>query len=176
MSWASAAPTPGRRFTDEFDSVRVSCFRAMGIIDPSRRTAVIPFPNGKKKLLAVAHTRLKYGGGWSYFVCPECAQLAQTLYSIDDKPLCWRCCDRLNIRHRGKWGMGREERMRAADLHLDQIMTKLETNEPLRFNRRQRVGRASAKVYRSHRLTQRMRRNMIALGSIRSQASMPRTS
>jgi hypothetical protein len=77
----------GRRFLDEFDSVRVSRFRAMGIIDPSRRTAVIPFPNGKEKLLAVAHTRLKYGGGWSYFICPKCARLAQTLYCIDDRPL-----------------------------------------------------------------------------------------
>ena len=158
------ADATGRRFTDEFDSVRVSCFRAMGIIDPSRRTAVIPFPNGKKKLLAVAHTRLKYGGGWSYFICPKCARLAQKLYAIDDRPLCWRCCDRLNIRHRGKWGMGREERMRAADLHLDQLMRKLETSEPLRFNGAPASWQGKAKlVYRSHRLTRRMRRNMIAL-------------
>jgi hypothetical protein len=127
------ADATGRRFTDEFDSVRVSRFRAMGIIDPSRRTAVIPFPNGKDKLIAVAHTRLKYGGGWSFFVCPGCAKLAQTLYSIDDKPLCWRCCDKLNIRHRGKWGMGREERLRAADEQLDRIIAKLETTKPLRL-------------------------------------------
>jgi hypothetical protein len=64
-----------RRFTDAFPSVRISRFRANGTIDPSRRTAVIPFPNGKDKLIAVAHTRLKYGGGWSYFICPKCARL-----------------------------------------------------------------------------------------------------
>jgi hypothetical protein len=79
-----------RRFTDEFPSVRVSRFRANGTIDPAKRTAIIPFPGGKQKLIAVAHTKLKYGGGWSYFICPKCAKLAQTLYSIDDKPLCWR--------------------------------------------------------------------------------------
>jgi hypothetical protein len=153
-----------RCFLDEFDSVRVSRFRAMGIIDPSRRTAVIPFPNGKEKLLAVAHIRLKYGGGWSYFICPKCARLAQTLYSIDDRPICWRCCDRCNIRHRGKWGMGREERLRAADLHLDQLIAKLETSEPLRLNGAPASwGGKAQRVYNSRRLTERMRRSLIML-------------
>ena len=69
-----------RRFTDEFPSVRVSRFRAMGIVDLAKRTAIIAFPDGKQKLLNVAHTRLKYGGGWSFFICPGCAKLAQTLY------------------------------------------------------------------------------------------------
>jgi hypothetical protein len=158
------ADATGRRFTDEFPSVRVSRFRANGTIDPAKRTAIIAFPDGKQKLLAVAHIRLKYGGGWSYFVCPRCARLAQKLYSIDDRPLCWRCCDKLNVRHRGKWGMGREERRRAADQHLDQIVGKLETNEPLRFKPPPASWQGKAKlVYRSRRLTMRMRRRMVAL-------------
>jgi hypothetical protein len=153
-----------RRFLDEFECVRVSRLRASGVIDPAKRQAVIPFPGGKQKLLNVAHTRLKYSGGWSYFICPQCAKLAQTLYSIDDKPLCWRCCDRLNIMHRGKWGMGREERMRAADLHLDQLIAKLETSEPLRLNGAPASWGGKAQlVYNSQRLTQRMRRRMIQL-------------
>ena len=153
-----------RRFTDEFPSVRISRFRANGTIDPSRRTAVIPFPNGKDKLIAVAHTRLKYGGGWSYFICPKCARLAQTLYSIDDKPLCWRCCDKLNVRHRGKWGMGREERLRAADQQLDRIVAKLETGERLRLNEAPASWGGKAQfVYNSRRLTECMRRRMITL-------------
>ena len=154
----------GRRFTDEFPSVRVSRFRANGTIDPAKRTAIIAFPDGKKKLLGVAHTRLKYGGGWSFFICPGCAKLAQTLYSINDKPLCWRCCDKLNIRHRGKWGMGREERMRAADQQLDRIIAKLETTKPLRLNGAPASWGGKAQfVYRSRRLTQCMRRSMITL-------------
>ena len=153
-----------RRFLDEFPSVRVSRFRADGTIDPARRQAIIPFPNGTNKLIGVGHTHLKYGGGWSFFICSGCAKLAQTLYSIDDKPLCWRCCDKLNIRHRGKWGMGREERMRAADLHLDQLIAKLETSEPLRLNGAPASWGGKAQlVYRSRRLTQRMRRRMITL-------------
>lgn len=166
------ADATGRRFTDEFPSVRVSRFRANGIIDPAKRTAIIPFPDGKRKLLNVAHTRLKYGGGWSFFICPGCAKLAQSLYSIDGKPLCWQCCDKLNIRHRGKWGMGREERMRAADQSLDRLIAKLETNEPLRFNGAPASWGGKARlVYRSRRLTRCMRRRMITfrLSQIASQ-------
>jgi hypothetical protein len=158
------ADATGRRFTDEFPSVRVSRFRANGTIDPAKRTAIIAFPNGTNKLIGVAHTQLKYGGGWSFFVCPGCAKLAQTLYSIEDKPFCWRCCDKLNIKHRGKWGMGREERLRAADQSLDRLISKLETSEPLRLNGAPASwgGRAQL-VCRSRRLTQRMRRSMITL-------------
>ena len=153
-----------RRFLDEFPSVRVSRFRANGTIDPAKRTAIIAFPDGSTKLIGVGHTHLKYGGGWSYFVCPKCTKLAQTLYFIDGKPLCWRCCDRLNIRHRGKWGMGREERMRAADLHLDQLIAKLETRERLKLKPAPASWQGKAKlVYRSRRLTERMRRRMITL-------------
>jgi hypothetical protein len=153
-----------RRFLDEFDSVRVSRLRASGMIDPAKQQAVIPFRGGKQKLLNVAHTHLKYGGGWSYFVCPKCAKLAQKLCSIDDRPLCWRCCDKLNIRHRGKWGMSRDERMRAADQSLDQLISKLETAEPLRLNGAPASWGGKAKlVYRSRRLKQRMRRRMITV-------------
>ena len=158
------ADATGRRFTDEFPSVRVSRFRANGTIDPAKRNAIIAFPDGSTKLIGVGHTHLKHGGGWSYFICPKCAALAQTLYSINDKPLCWRCCDKLNVRHRGKWGMGREERLRAADQQLDRIIAKLETNEPLRFKPAPASWQGKAKlVYRSRRLTQRMRRSMITL-------------
>jgi hypothetical protein len=40
------ADATGRRFTDEFPSVRVSRFRANGTIDPAKRTAIIAFPDG----------------------------------------------------------------------------------------------------------------------------------
>ena len=158
------ADATGRRFTDEFPSVRVSRFRANGTIDPAKRSAIIAFPDGSTKLIGVGHTRFPSGGGWSFFSCPGCAKLAQTLYSINDKALCWRCCDKLNIRHRGKWGMGREERLRAADQQLDRIIAKLETTKSLRLNGAPTSWGGKAQlVYRSRRLTQRMRRSMITL-------------
>jgi hypothetical protein len=153
-----------RRFFDEFPSVRISRFRATGVVDPAKRQSVIPFPDGTNKLIGTAHTRLKYGGGWSYFICPKCAKLAQTLYLIEGKPLCRRCCEGLNIKDRSKWGMGREERMRSADLSLDQLIAKLETPERLSLKPAPKSWRGKAQlVYRSRRLTERMRRRMITL-------------
>jgi hypothetical protein len=102
-----------RRFTDEFPSVRVSRLRAMGVIDPARHQAAIPFPSGRIKLITIKHTRFPNGGGWSFFVCPSCARRTNKLYLIYDKPLCGRCCAKLNIAHRSKYGFGRQERMRA---------------------------------------------------------------
>ena len=151
-----------RRFFDEFDSVRVSRFRAMGIIDPSRRTAVIPFPSGKKKLLGVAHIRLKHNGSWSFFICPACARLTGKLFDIDDAPRCVRCCNGLNIRHRTKWGFGRRERLKAKDRVLDELIAKLDTAVPLRFNRPPKHWRGKAQlVANSRSLVGRMRRSLI---------------
>lgn len=134
------------------------------MIDPAKRQAVIPFPDGTNKLIGTAHTHLKYGGGWSYFICPKCAKLAVALYLIDSKPLCRRCCEGMNIKDRSKWGMGREERMRAADQSLDQLIAKLETTKPLRLNGAPASWGGKAQfVYRSRRLTQCMRRRMITL-------------
>jgi hypothetical protein len=158
------ADADNRRFFDEFTKLRISRFRAAGVVDPAKRQSVIPFPDGTNKLIGTAHTRLKYGGGWSYFICPKCTKLAVTLYLIDSKPLCRRCCEGMNIKDRSKWGMGREERMRAADQQLDQIIAKLETNEPLRFKPAPASWQGKARqVYRSRRLTQNMRRRMITL-------------
>ena len=60
--------------------------------------------------------------------------------------------------------MGREERLRAADQQLDRIIAKLETTEPLRLNGAPTSWGGKAQlVYRSRRLTERMRRRMITL-------------
>ena len=48
-------------------------------------------PTARPKLIGVGHTHLKHGGGWSFFICSDRAKLAQTLYAINDKPLCRRC-------------------------------------------------------------------------------------
>jgi hypothetical protein len=158
------ADADNRRFFDEFDKVRVSRFRAMGVIDPAKREALIPFPNGKTKLIGTAHTWFAKGGGWSYFVCPKCAKLAGTLYLIDDAPRCHTCCDAMNIKHRTRMGFGREERMRARDKALDQLIAKLESTEPLKLKPAHKSWCGKARiVYNSHRLTARMRKRMIDL-------------
>jgi hypothetical protein len=153
----------GRKFLDQFESVRISRFRATGVVDPTKRYALIPIGE-KTKLLCTAHTHFPCGGGFSYFVCPRCAKLAQTLYLIDDAPRCRRCCHALNIVDRSAYGFGRTERLRARDQYLDALIRKLETTEPLMLKPAPPnwVGRCR-RVQRSQRLTWRMRRNLVAL-------------
>ncbi len=154
----------GRRFFDEFEKVRVSRFRATGVIDPSRREDLIPFPNGKTKLIATAHSAMRNGGGWSFFRCPKCGRRATTLYLIDDAPRCCKCCITMNIRHRSEYGFGRDERRRASDKALDQLIAKLETSEPLRFKpEHARWLGKSRIVANSQSLAVRMQRSMISL-------------
>jgi hypothetical protein len=153
-----------RRFFDQFEKVGVSRFRAQGVIDPMKRTALIPFPNGKTKLIDTAHTRFPNGGGYSYFVCPGCAKLAGVLYLVDDAPRCVRCCDAMRIVYRTRMGFGRDERRRAKDRVLDQLIAKLETKEPLRLKPTPVEWRGKTQlVYNSQNLTAIMRRRMIEL-------------
>jgi hypothetical protein len=151
-----------RRFFDQFESVRISRFRAMGIVDPSRPQAVIPFPGGSTKLLSVSHTAFPNGGGWSFFVCPKCAKRSMRLYLVDDAPLCWRCCEAINIRHAAKWGFGRAERLKASDRALDQLIAKLETTKPLRLKPAPPHWNGHFIQSRERKLT-RLRKRMIAL-------------
>lgn len=153
-----------RRFFDEFAKVRVSRFRAMGVIDPAKRQAVIPFPNGTSKLIGTQHVRFPNGGGYSFFVCPKCAKRAGVLYLIEDAPRCTQCCDAMNIKHTSKWGFGRASRSDASDVHLDQLIAQVETNTPLRLKPPPKSWRGRAQlVTNSQRLTERMRRRMIRL-------------
>ena len=157
------ADADSRRFFDEFEKVSVSRLRANGTIDPAKRQALIPFPNGTTKLIGTGHVHFPNGGGYSYFVCPKCAKLARKLYLIDDAPRCTRCCDAMNIKHRTKYGFGREARRREQDKQLDQLIAKLETVEPLRLHTPPSWQGAAKRVYRSRHLTERMRRHMITL-------------
>ena len=147
-----------RRFFDEFAKVRVSRFRADGTIDPTKNQAIIPFPNGTNKLIGVKHTWFAKGGGWSYFVCPRCGRRAANLWLVEDAPRCVKCCDAMNIKHASMYGFGREERRRAADKRLDQLIAKLEATEPLRLKPTPKSWGGKAQiVYGGHRLAETMR-------------------
>ena len=159
-----SADADTRRFFDEFESVRVSRFRAMGVIDPANHEAVIPFPNGSTKLIGVKHTRFPNGGGWSWFVCPKCGGRTPTLYLVDDAPRCSHCCDAMNIKHASKLAFGREGRRRAKDKLLDALIAKVETNQSLRYKPAPSSWQGKARlVYRSRRLREAMRRRLIEL-------------
>ena len=153
-----------RKFFDDFESVSVSRFRAMGVIDPGKRQAVIPFPNGRQKLLGTAHVCFPNGGGYSYFICPRCAKLAGVLYLIDEASRCVRCCAAMGITYRTRMGFGRSERQHAREKVLDRLIAKLETAEPLRFKPAPaNWGGKCQLVYGHRRLTMSMRRRLIEL-------------
>jgi hypothetical protein len=153
-----------RRFFDEFTKLRISRLRATGVVDPVKRYALIPVGE-KTKLLRTAHTHFRRtGGGFSYFVCPRCAKLAAVIYLVTDEPRCRRCCAAIGIVDRSAYGFGRTERLRARDQYLDALIRKVETKEPLMFKPAPDnwVGRCR-QVYRSQRLTMRMRRALVTL-------------
>jgi hypothetical protein len=151
-----------RRFFDEFLCVKIPRLRATGVVKLDAPHAVIQFDE-KQKLIGLAHTKFRQGGSWSYFRCPRCDRRCNRLWSVDDAPRCCKCCEAMNIHHRTQYG-SRAERLIARDQQLDQLIAKLETREPLRFNGAPASWQGKAKlVYRSRRLTLRMRRSMIAL-------------
>ena len=164
--------TESRKYFDEFESVGVSRLRAMGVIDPAKRQAIIPFPNGKQKLIGTAHVHFPNGGGYSYFRCPRCGKLAGVLYLIDDAPRCVRCCTAMGIAYRTRMGFGRSGRQHAREKVLDRLIAKLKRTEPLRFKPAPANWGGKCKlVCRSRSLTVSMRRRLIEfrLGQLASQ-------
>jgi hypothetical protein len=153
-----------RRFFDEFESVRVSRFRADGTIDPQKQLAVIKFPSGATKLIGTSHTWFARGGGWSWFLCPKCSRRTPKLYLVEERPLCTRCCDALNIKHVSHMGFGREARRKAQDRHLDKLIAKIEATESPRLKPAPAVwGKRAQICYGSRRMAETIRRRLIQL-------------
>ena len=152
-----------RRFFDEFANLHISRFRATGVVDPTKRYALIPV-GVRQKRIGTAHVRFPNGGGYSYFRCPRCDRLAGVLYLIDDAPRCVRCCAAIGITYRTRMGFGRSERLQARDQALDRLIAKVETSERLRFKPAPaNWGGKCQLVYRSRSLTWSMRRRLIEL-------------
>lgn len=143
--------------------VRVSRFRASGVIDPAKRHALIPM-GGKDRLIATSHVWFPNGGGWSYFNCPKCAKRKCNLYLVEGAPRCSRCCEALNVQHRSRYGFGRTARLDVSDKHLDKLIAKLEAIEPLQLKPAHPLWHGRAKVLKnSRRLTASMQRRKVAL-------------
>jgi hypothetical protein len=120
-----------RRFLDEFECVKIPGLRATGVVQLHAPHAIIQI-GGRRKLIRLAHSKLANEGSWSFFRCPRCARRCNRLWLIDDRPLCVKCCNGLNIGHRTKWGFGRHERLGVLDQKLDELIAKLDATTPLR--------------------------------------------
>ena len=157
------ADADGRRFFDEFLCVKIPRMRATGVLQLDAPHTIIQFDD-RRKLIGLAHVRFRNGGSWSLFRCPKCGRRANRLWLIEDRTYCVKCCSAIGVQHRSSYGFGRTERLRARDRALDELQAKLETSEPFRLNGAPASwGGRAQQVYRSRRLTQRMRRSMIVL-------------
>jgi hypothetical protein len=155
------ADADGRRFFDQFECVKIPRLRAMGVVQLDAPHTIIQVGD-RQKLIGLAHVRFRNGGSWSYFRCPRCARRCNRMWLIEDRPLCAKCCKGLDIRHRTKWGFGRQERLTAKDKVLDELIAKLDATTPLRFNPAPKHWRGKSQlVSNSRRLTARMRRSMV---------------
>jgi hypothetical protein len=54
--------------------------------------------DGRERKIALAHTKFPNGGGWSFFVCPQCGTKTRTLRLTEDARLVCRRCDGLLYR------------------------------------------------------------------------------
>jgi len=85
----------------------VSRLRASGVITPYTAAVVVCFGEGESVLrreVRVVHRKLRNGGSWSFFVCPQCARRARVLKLHDGRPKCWRCCRACGVRYRSASG------------------------------------------------------------------------
>jgi hypothetical protein len=80
------------------------------------KSVTVAFGDGEGALVReveVLHYKLRHGGSWSFYRCPECHGLARTL-RLHEKPLCRRCClaRGIDYRSRGSAADAREARAR----------------------------------------------------------------
>jgi hypothetical protein len=85
----------GKPRRDDLPAIGVSRLRALRLINPDMKTVRLEL-EGLAFELGLAHTRLRHGGSWSYFICP-CGRLAQTVRLLEGRLVC-RTCDGLLAR------------------------------------------------------------------------------
>jgi len=88
---------------DDLPAIRVSRLRALGVIRPDMERVAVKVGELESEV-GLAHTTFPNGGGWSWFVCPQCRRRTRTLRLTEDKGLCCQRCDGLlyACQHRDK--------------------------------------------------------------------------
>lgn len=72
-------------------AVSVSRLRASGAVRPDMTEATVKVGD-LERTVGLQHLHFPNGGGWSFFVCPQCRNRRRTLRLTEDGRLvCWRC-------------------------------------------------------------------------------------
>jgi hypothetical protein len=73
-------------------AIGISRLRATGVVTPGMSAIAVNMGDGLERPVKLAHTRFPNGGGWSFFVCPQCGHRARTLRLTENGRLvCGRC-------------------------------------------------------------------------------------
>ena len=82
---------------EDLPAVSVSRLRALGIIRPDMTSVAVKVAD-LERTVGLQHIHFPNGGGWSFFVCPQCGHRARTLRLAEDGRLACRRCDGLRYR------------------------------------------------------------------------------
>jgi hypothetical protein len=76
---------------DDLPAVGVSRLRAFGVIRPDMDNVTLAIGDTSRNV-GLQHIHFPNGGGWSFFVCPQCQHRTRTLrLTQDNRLVCWRC-------------------------------------------------------------------------------------
>jgi hypothetical protein len=83
---------------DDLPAIGISRLRATGVVTRDMTAIVVNMGDGLERKVKLAHTQFPNGGGWSFFVCPQCGHRTRTLRLTEDGRLVCRRCDGLLYR------------------------------------------------------------------------------
>lgn len=76
---------------DDLPAIGVSRLRATGVIRPDMARVTLKVGE-LERTIGLQHIHFPNGGGWSFFLCPQCGHRRRTLRLTEDGRLvCWRC-------------------------------------------------------------------------------------
>ena len=82
---------------EDLPAVSVSRLRALDVIRPDMTSVAVKVAD-LERTVGLQHIHFPNGGGWSFFVCPQCGHRARTLRLTGDGRLACRRCDGLRYR------------------------------------------------------------------------------
>jgi hypothetical protein len=138
---------------DDLPMVSASRMRALDLIRPEDRTAVVRFPAGGAFTVGLQHIRFPNSGGWSFFVC-SCGRRCRTLRLFKGELGCKGCLEAKGLRYRVE-DMPRHERAAHVAARLKARLasdTHARLKPHLRYSKLERRSRLEANLRRAELL------------------------
>jgi hypothetical protein len=97
----------------------------LGVVTAEMTRVVIDLPVGQVEV-GLSLVKFPNGGSWSLFRCPACDQKGRTLWLLEGRLVCRRCCQARGVRHR----CSTMSRMQRAKHRIPKLRAKLEGPSP----------------------------------------------